>query len=252
MSLHLVDCKKHLVNRDHGFELSDCGDILFRNFRPDGEDEKQMRELVFNNAFLGKPFDAICPCKQWFGDVVLAPYIKHQPEHIHVAVHKVSGRLIGYLTGSMGGQHFEKIQYNMVRKQVMSLALSLTMPWNYFDQSGRMFATHIIFRGERERPKHPPLGVHWNYQVDEEFRGRKIGATLLQRFIDDAINADFRLIWAEVMAYPEKPRGYFEDRGWSIYDSKPTMVFGSHVDFPVQILCINRPLLSFEALSKLT
>ena len=160
-----------------------------------------MRELVFNNSFLGKPSDVICPCKQWFGDVVLVPYIKYKQENIHVAVHKASGRLIGYLTGFMGGQYFEKI---------------------------------------------------WNYQVDEEFRGRGIGATLLQRFVNDAVNYDFQLIWAEVMAYPEKPREYFEDRGWSIYDSKPTMVFGNHVDFSVQILRINRALSSFDALLKLT
>ncbi len=211
MHLQLVDYKKHPGNRDHRFELSDSGDILFRNFRPDGEDEKQMRELVFNNVFLGKPFDVICPYKRWFGDAVLAPYIKHQQGNIRVAVHKISGRLIGYLTGSMGGDHFEKIQYNMVRQQVMSLALSLTIPWTYLEQSSRMFTAHIIFKGEQERPKHPPFGVHWNYQVDKEFRGRGIGVTLLQRFITDAVNDDFQLIWAEVMAYPEKPREYFED-----------------------------------------
>lgn len=247
MSLHQVSYKEHAVTTERGLELSDSGEILFRAFEPDGKDEEQMRELVFNNAFLGEPFDVICPCKQWFGDVVLGPYIKHQPEHIHIAVHKPSGRLIGYLTGSMGEQDFEKIQYGMVRKQVMSLALSLTMPWTYFDQSSRTFATHVIFRGERERPQHPLSGVHWNYQVDKEFRGRGIGKTLLQRFINDAVDVGFRLIWAEVMAYSEKPRSYFEDRGWSVYDAKPTMVFGDHVDFPVQILCIDRPLAPFEA-----
>jgi hypothetical protein len=45
-----------------------------------------------------------------------------------------------------------------------------------------------------------------------------------------------------VMTYPEKPPEYFEDRGWSINDAKSTQIFGAHVDFPVQILCITRPL----------
>jgi len=30
---------------------------------------------------------------------------------------------------------------------------------------------------------------------------------------NDTREADFRLIWAEVMTYPEKPPEYFEDRG---------------------------------------
>ena len=63
----------------HQPEFFDCeerGEILIRKFRPDGQDERQMRDLVFNNAFLGKPFDEIFPGKQWFCDVVLTPYIE--------------------------------------------------------------------------------------------------------------------------------------------------------------------------------
>jgi len=223
-----------------------CEEIALRSFRPDGDDERQMRELVFANAFLGQPFDVICPCKHWFGHVVLDPYIQYQPENIHVAIHKPSGRLIGYLTGSLGGEQFEEIQYSIVRRQVISLAVSLTLPWTFFERSSRQFATHIIFKGESERPTHPRAGVHWHFQVDKDFRGQGIGTKLLQRFVNDAIEADFDLIWAEVTSYKEKPQQYFERRGWSIYDAKPTRIFGDHVDFPVETLCITRPLSSFK------
>lgn len=238
------------VKNEQNSELSDSEEILFRNFRPDGDDEAQMRDLVFNNAFLGQPIDVICPSKQWFCDVVLSPYIRHESENIHVAVHKPSGRLIGYLTGSTGGQQFEKTQYNWVRKQVISLAVSLTMPWTFFDQSSRLFAAHVIFKGERERPSHPQTGVHWHYQVSMDFRGQGLGTKLLQRFTNDAVQADFELIWAEVMAYDQKPQEYFEERGWSIYDARPTEIFGNHVDFPVEVLCITKPLSSFEGLAR--
>lgn len=235
------------VTNEREPEASDCGEILVRNFQPDGDDEQQMRELLFNNSFLGQPFDVICPCKQWFGDVILTPYIKYQPENIHVAVNKSTERLIGYLTGSTGGQQFDNEQYKWVRKKVMSLAVSLSMPWSFFDHSSRSFAAHVIFKGESERPSHPQSGVHWHYQVDKDFRGRGIGKKLLHRFTSDAIEADFRQIWAEVMAYPEKPQEYFQERGWSIYDAKPTKIFGDQVDFPVDVLCITKPLASIEA-----
>lgn len=222
------------------------GEIIFRKFQPAGDDEKQMRDLLFDNGFLGQPFDAICPHKKWFCDVVLTPYIEHQKENIHVAVHKPSGRLIGHLTGSTGGQEFEKTQYNWVRKQVVSLAVSFAMPWTFFDHTSHAFATHVIFKGEGERPSHPDTGVHWHYQVDRDFRGQGVGRRLLRRFADDALKADFRLIWAEVMAYPDRPPEYFTDRGWSIYDVKPTMVFGSHVDFPVDVMCVSKTLSSID------
>jgi len=231
-------------------ELLDCGEILLREFRPDTDDENQMRELVFENAFLGEPFAVICPCKRWFGDVVLTPYIRYQPEHIHVAVHQPSGRLVGYLTGATGGQQFETLQYNWVRKQVMALAMSLTMPWTFFDQCSRQFTTHVIFKGERERPCHPKTGVHWHYQVAKDFRGKGVGSALLRRFTKAAIRDGFKLIWAEVMAYPEKPPEYFENRGWSIFDARPTSIFGDHVDFPVQVLSITRSLDSLESLEQ--
>jgi len=51
----------------------------------------------------------------------------------------------------------------------------------------------------------------------------------------DALISDFALIWAEVMAYPQKPSNYFEERGWSIYDAKETLLFRDHVDFPIQV-----------------
>jgi hypothetical protein len=83
---------------------------------------------------------------------------KCKQEHIHVAVHKSSGRLIGYLTGSMGGPHFDKLQYEWVRRKVISLAASLTMPWTLFDHASHQFAAHVIFKGEGERPSHPTSG----------------------------------------------------------------------------------------------
>lgn len=237
------------AEEEHRKEQSLSGEILFREFLPDGNDERQIRDLEFNSAFLGQPFDAICPCKDWFCDVVLNPYIRYQSENIHVAVHQPSGRLVGYLMGSMGGLPFEKLRHDMVRKQVVSLAVSLTMPWVFFNQSSRQFSAHVIFKGENERPSRPQSGVHWRFQVDEDFRGQGIGTKLLQRFIDDATRAGFELIWAEAMAYPEKPRIYYEDRGWSIFDAKPTMIFGDHVDFPVELLCISKPLSEFERLA---
>lgn len=249
MCANRAEYEPYGLRNEGNAELSDSEEILFRSFQPDGQDEQQMRELVFNNAFLGRPFDVICPCKEWFGDVVLSPYIRYQPENIHVAIHKPTDRLIGYLTGSMGEEQFSKRQYDMVRRKVISLAVSLTMPWTFLDHSSRLFAAHIIFRGEGERPSHPETGVHWHFQVDKDFRGQGIGTRLLQRFVREAREADFGLIWAEVMAYPEKPREYFEDRGWSTYDARPTGVFGEHVDFPVQVMCITRPLSSLAALT---
>jgi ribosomal protein S18 acetylase RimI-like enzyme len=247
MSSKAVGYGTHLFESTRAARLWDAEEILYRRFSPDGDDEWQMRELLFNNAFLGQPFDVICPCKRWFSNVVLTPYLKHQPENVHVAIDGMSGRLIGYLTGSTGGEQFEKMQSDMVRRLILPLAVSLTLPWTLFDQANRRFAAHIILKGESERPDHPDGGVHWHFQVDKDFRGRGIGRELLQRFAGDAIEADFDLIWAEVTSYPEKPREYFQDRGWSIYDAKPTGVFGDHVDFPVETLCITRPLSDFKA-----
>lgn len=217
--------------------------VLFRRYLPDSGDAQQMGDLAFQNAFLGKPFDAICNCRGWFTDVVLGPYIRHQPENIHVAVLKSSGRLVGYLTGSTGGPEFETLQYQMVRNKIMSLAASVLMPWNFIDHPSRLFTTHVILNGEKERPTHPQQGVHWHFQVADGFRNLGVGTELYQRFKSDALKAHFRLIWAEVMAYKDKPKKYFEARGWNIYDAKRTDIFGSHVDFPVQVLCITKPLL---------
>lgn len=230
------------VAHEQELEQPDPGEIRLLALRANTDDETQMRELVFTNAFLGEPFDVTCPCKRWFGDVVLTPEIRYQPAHIHVAVHQPSGRLVGYSTGATGGQQFETLQYNWVRKQVMSLAISLFLPRNFFAQFSRQFTTHMIFKGERERPRHPQTGVHWHYQVAKEFRGKGVGTALLRRFTQAAIRDGSALIWAEVMAYPEKPPAYFETRGWSI--------FGDHVDFPVQVLSITRALDSFEPLTQ--
>jgi len=223
------------------------GEILFRGFRPNEDDEQQMRELVFNNAFLGRPFDVICPCKQWFGDVVLTPYIKFQQENVLVAIEKDTRRLIGYLTGSLGGLEFEKKQYEVMKNLAVSLGVALSMPWNLFEHACRLFLAHVVFKGERERPMHPPSGAHWHFQVNRDFRGQGVGTALLRRFVREAIDADFELIWAEVNSYPEKPPEYFLDRGWSIYDARPTEIFRDKVDFPVQTLCITRPLSSLAA-----
>lgn len=224
------------VNDDRGIE--------FRRFRSDGSDERQMRDLVFANALLGKPFDEICPCKDWFGDVVLTPYLEMEPGNVHVAVEKDSERVIGYLTGSTGGEEFVSAQHRFVLRRVAQLAASTLMPWNLLDGSRREFVSHLIQNGERELPRHPALGAHWHFQVDADYRGRGIGAKLYERFQSDAMDKGHKLVWAEVMLYPEKPRAYFEDRGWNIHHVLPSRIFGEHVDFPVEVACIEKPLSS--------
>ena len=69
----------------------------------------------------------------------------------------------------------------------------------------------------------------------------------LRHFAREALAADFRLIWAEVTAYPQKPPAYFLDRGWAIYDARATELFASKVNFPVQTLCVTKALSAFEA-----
>jgi len=73
MASSLVAPEARLLGTGHGPELSDSEEIILRAFHSDGEDERQMRDLVFDNAFLGESFGVICPCKDWFSDVVLTP-----------------------------------------------------------------------------------------------------------------------------------------------------------------------------------
>jgi len=216
--------------------------IELRRFEPENDDEQQMRDLVFANAFLGQPFSDICSCKDWFGEVVLKPYVEMEPDNIHVAVEKDSGRLVGYLTGSTRGEDFMDSQQQYVHNRVGQLAASTLLPWNFFDASRREFVAHLIQSGEKEMPEHPSHGAHWHFQVAADQRGRGIGAALYKRFQSDARERGHKLIWAEVMIYPEKPRSYFEDRGWRFHHVLPTGIFRNYVDFPVEIACIKKPL----------
>lgn len=214
--------------------------IIIRPYQPN--DAQSMCELVYDNAFLGEPFNDVFTNKKWFSDVVIAPYILHQPEQIYVAVDTNTNQLVGYLTGSTQGDVFEEIQYRIVRKKVVALTASVNMPWNIFNITDKKFATHLVLNGEKERPDHPPNGVHWHYQVNRKYRGKGIGTSLLCQFVNDVDKDTFKIIWAEVMSYPNKPRSYFEADGWDIYDAKPTKIFRDLVDFPVEVLCIVNPI----------
>lgn len=217
-------------------------DILIRKYQHGIDNVKEMGAIAFNNALLGEPFDRICDCRDWFGDAVLSPYIKHQPENAYVAIHQPTDRIIGYLTGSLGGEEFGKLQYKMVRDRVAFLGMKAAMPWNVFDHSTRAFTFYLAVQGEKERADNPGTGAHWHFQVDKDFRGCGIGTKMYELFVEEARSAGFETIWAEVMAYKEKPREYFEELGWDVYNSKPTTIFKSCIDDPVDIMCITRSL----------
>lgn len=206
----------------------------------------EMGRLLLDNAFLGEPFDPVCPrgiCQEWFEKCVLGPYKKMESDNIIIAL--VDGEFAGYLTGGFGGKEFFDVQDAIVKQASTPFVAgaAFSMSWKY-----KLLAFYLVsqlgaqMRGKCEKPNHPDDGVHWHYQVDKKFRGRGVGSAMFAEFRRRALTAGHEKVWAEVNIYEERPESFFTDSDWTIFDRRPFTIFGSVVDFPVEILCIERSL----------
>jgi len=204
------------------------------------EDRQRLIDICCDCAFLGEPIDQIFMDREWFGSVVILPYLILEPEHTWVA--EVDGEVVGYLTGSIQPL-FGYFRAQLVVMQVSQLAMNLFLGQYDTHPRSKQFAQFVMQKGLLQIPSHPGNTSHFHFNVQRPYRGEGIGKKLLAAFETLLRLEELHQYYAEVMSSSAWRReSYFKDLGYEIYDRVQTTVFETELETPLYILCVLRRL----------
>lgn len=213
--------------------------ISIRHYRPDGPDRQQINDVCCDAAFLGAPIDPIFHDREWFTDFMVAPYLLIEPEHTWVA--EADGRVVGYLTGSVGAL------FGIQRAQLALLAVDRLL-WKHMlgkykdHPRSQQFVRFVLGQALFQVPAHPPAAGHFHFNVGESYRGQGIGSRLIAQFERAVTASGLRRYYAEVMCWDDKQEAYYTRLGYRIYgDPIPASVFSTEVP-QLRIMCIVKDL----------
>lgn len=204
------------------------------------QDQQRLYDICCDCAFLGEPIDQIFMDREWFGAVMVLPYLILEPEHTWVA--EVDGEVVGYLTASTSPL-FGYFRFQLVVTRVAQLVMNLVLGQYDIHPRSKQFAQFVIQKGLSQIPSHPRNTGHFHFNVQRPFRGQGIGKKLIAAFETMLRSEGLHQYYAEVMSSNVwRPESYFQKLGYKIYDKLPTTVFESELENPLYVLCVLRQL----------
>ena len=185
--------------------------IIIRKYSK--KDRKKVRQISYDTAFLGLRKGDIFDNEEIISDFLTNYFINYEPGSCFVA--ESAGEVIGYVVGALDTEKMKKILggriiplliAKILRKKLFVNRTNL----NFFLRVFRSFAKGEFFTPEFS--KYYPATLHIN--IDENFRGRKIGTKLLEHYIEFLNSRGCVGVHFGTMS--EAAKDFFISRGFSI------------------------------------
>ena len=205
------------------------------------QDQWELMQICADTAIVGKPIDPLFSDRELFAELMLGYYLNDEPKHTLVV--EEEGDVVGYLTGSTN----PRAQWGIIKSGapvVWDMADKLVSGEYAESPQNRQFLKWLFTRMPLEMPKHPKNSAHAHFNLMERVRGRGLGPLLISSALDlfreDLQGLDY--LYGEVIAHPGKSLSEFERMGFEIYDKKRTTLYEGHLQGPVHLACIVKPL----------
>lgn len=200
------------------------------------EDRQRLFDICCDCAFLGEPIDRIFMDREWFGSVMILPYLILEPERTWVA--EVDGEVVGYLTGSTF-PIFGYFRAQLVVMRVAQLAMNNYLGLYDTHPRSKQFVQFVIQHGLLQIPAHPGNTAHFHFNVQRPYRGQGIGKKLITTFESLLRSEGLRQYYAEVMSSSAwRPESHYRRLGYEIYDRIRTSVFEPELETPLYVLSV--------------
>ena len=208
--------------------------IAIRPFQ--GADRSGVRRIACDTADAGEPMENFFSDRELLADLLTRYYTDFDSRSTFVAVEGAA--VAGYLTGCLDTRRFHrrmalKIFPLALAKAVARGVLFRSDTWRLI-QAGlatwRAGASHRRIYFERY-----PAHLHIN--IDEAYRGQKIGHRLIEKFLDQAKAAGVPGIHLATRGDNTSGRAFFERVGFQLMDTEPAF-FPSSTGLIKQDVCV--------------
>ena len=203
-------------------------DVRIRLYTP--ADRSAIRRLCWETGDRGRPLEHVFSDLDSVADVLTRYYTDEDATATWVA--ESSGGIVGYLTGCLDDVRYRQAMWRRILPQAVGGAIGR-------GALGRLQTWQLLRavalacrRGGFDRPaalrEQYPAHLHLNLQ--ERFRGRRIGQRLLEPFLAHARRERVPGMHAAVRSTNHRACRFFERRGFTVLSRHPSMTLGAAAD----------------------
>ena len=194
--------------------------VVVRQYRP--EDRMQVREIACDTADAGKPIDRLFRDRQTVADWLTHYYTEHEPQSLWVA--QSDQVVAGYLTGCLDTKRCDRIMVREVLPKAVAGAIVRGALWHL--EAWRLFLGFVgtALAGGVPKADLDKYPGHLHINLRPDFRGRKIGSQLVERFLRQVEEAAGPGIHVTTLGHNHAGRRFFESMGFRLLHEQPLIL----------------------------
>ena len=182
------------------------------------KDIAALRKLTADTAYFGEPCEHFFSDREFLADLITGYYLLYEPEHTWVA--EYNGDIVGYLSAGINKKRYALYMAGKIFPRAFLKAFLRGKIWDIRTLRLIKYNALCFLRGETAMkkfcPKKYPVHIHQN--VKANYRGKKIGSKLAERFLEyierERLGIQFKALRAE------NRFGFFEKYGFRLIDCK--------------------------------
>jgi len=185
-------------------------------------DRGAVRRICCDTADAGQPVERFFPDREVIADLLTNYYTEFEPQSTFVADDGAGP--VGYITGCLSTRRFLRVVTWRIAPVVFAKALVRGTLWH--PQTVRLFRANIgmwLTNGYRSGPTLHEYPAHLHVNVQDGFRGQRIGQRLVGAFCERARDAGVRGVHAGVSADNLRACHFFEELGFLEVHREPRM-----------------------------
>ena len=147
-------------------------------------DIPDLRELVADTAYFGESCEYFFPDRELLADLIMEYYVRYEAKHTWVA--EYDGTIVGYISAGVDDRRYTLYMMGKIIPNALVKALLRGKIWNIKTLDLIKYNILCFLRGEVNLSKiclkKYPVHIHQN--VKANYRGKKIGSKLIERFLE--------------------------------------------------------------------
>lgn len=183
---------------------------------------------------MGSPIDGVFADREAFADFFTRYYTDYEPECALVAEEIATGRVVGYLLGSVRYRYQALMQVWLFLTRFTPRVLWRLLSGQYDSQS-RRFLAWVVFRAARETPPAPNCSAHFHINLLANHRDGHSSRRMIFGFVELARSRGVRGVYGQIQTYPGRRTVFWERYGFRELDRRRITKFDAFHADPVYV-----------------
>jgi len=195
--------------------------ICLRPYQP--LDRPAIRQICADAADMGEPVERIFSDREVFADIITSYYTDFEPQSLWVA--EAEGEVVGYLTGCLDSRRFLRVMIWRIAPKILARAILRGV---FLRKQTIRFLIAMLksfrlggFNRSIPLDKYP---AHLHIDIKHDFRGKKIGQSLMERFFTQAKSSGIPGVYLTARQDNIAACRFFERIGFSVLARYPLVI----------------------------